>query len=111
MYELALAIVGLLIVYEAYVLLAKQRELKNEIKKMKDDFNLEFKGPGGSVSKQRKNYPEQEHQANDDFRFRAGEPTVAELRDSTDRMERHSIAGHMNDASEMQKKAFDEEQK
>ena len=31
-----------------------------------------------------------------------------ELRDAIDRPERHSIAGHMNDPSVMQKKAFDE---
>ena len=33
--------------------------------KLKEDYNVEFRNAGGSVSKQRKNYPDQEHQAND----------------------------------------------
>ncbi len=75
---------------------------------MKRDYNLEFKGPGGSISKQRKNYPEQEHQANDDFRYKTGEPAVAELR--LYKAEGHSIAKGMNNPSEMQKKAFEQEE-
>ncbi len=111
MTNIVLVIIGILIIYQSYILIKDQRALKKKMFKLNDDFNVEFKGDGGSVSRQRKNYPEQEHQANDDFRYNCSEPTVAELRDSTDRMERHSIAGHMNDPSDQQKKAFDKENK
>ena len=35
--------------------------------------------------------------------------TVDPTKDAIDRPEKHSIAGHMNDPSEMQKKAYEEE--
>ncbi len=121
--------VGLMIIYQSYKLITEQQKLKKDLAKMKADYNIEFKGPGGSVSRQRKNYPEQEHQANDDFRFTieqtykdgekvilngiegtvASEPTTTELRDNIDRSKRHSLSGHMNDPSEVQKKAFKRE--
>ena len=72
-----------------------------------EDFNIEFRGTDGSVSKQRKNYGQLE----DDFREKSDhfEPTLSQLRDAQDREERHSIAGHMNDSDRATKARYEEE--
>ncbi len=75
-YNGVIIVIGLMIIYQSYKLIVEQRKLQKDLDRMKEDFNIEFKGPGGSVSKQRKNYDAQEHQANDDFRFTISEPTT-----------------------------------
>ncbi len=94
-YNMVLAGIGLTIIYQLYKLVQQHQKFKKEIKQMQDDFNIEFKGRGGSVSRQRKNYPEQEHHANDDFRYKieSSEPTSSELNDNVDRRKRHSLNG------------------
>ena len=99
MENLVLIIVGLGIIYMSYNTYKKEKELKKELKRMRDDFNLEFRGDGGSISTQRKNYPDNE--LKDDWR----EAVI------DDTQEPHSIAKGMNDPSDMQKKAFSEENK
>ncbi len=98
-YNGILIVIGFMIIYQSYKLIVEQRKLQKDLDRMKEDFNIEFKGPGGSVSKQRKNYPEQEHQANDDFRYSI-EPTSTELHDNIDREERHNVAGGLNRPTE-----------
>ncbi len=97
---------GIAILYQSVKLIREQRKLKKEMNKLNHDWNIEFKN-GGSVSRQRKNYG----QMDDDWRHEVGdiEPTQSELRDNIDRKERHSISGHANDPSEMQKRAFEKE--
>ncbi len=74
-YGIVIAI-GLMIIYEAYGVIIKQRKINKKMDQLNEDFNIEFRNKGGSISKQRKNYDAQEHQANDDFRFTISEPTT-----------------------------------
>ena len=106
MFELVLVVVGVAIVYQSYKLLNEQKKLR---KKM-DDMNVEFSAMEGTgIEFVKKNYPDAEMK--DDFRQKASEPTRTELRDNSDHSERHNIAGSMNGPSEMQKKAFSEDNK
>ena len=102
-FAIGIAAITFTLAYQLSLLVKEQKKLKRDMQKM-EDFNVEFRGRGGSVSKQRKNYGQLE----DDFREKSDhfEPTLSQLRDAQDREERHSIAGHMNDPSEIQKEAF-----
>jgi len=92
------------IAYQIAKIVSEQKKIKRDIKRM-DDFNIEFRGTGGSgISRQRKNYADQEHQANDDFRFSCSEPTTSELRDNIDRASRHNSGGLHNRPSLTQEK-------
>jgi len=57
------------IIYQGYKLLMKQRELKKQLKEMRDEWDrsIDYSGHTGSgINTSRKNYPELE--VNDDFR-------------------------------------------
>ncbi len=104
--SLGIASVTVAIAYQIAKLISEQKKLKKDMKRM-DDFNIEYRGTGGSgISRQRKNYMDQEHQANDDFRFSCSEPTISELRDNVDRENRHSISGSLNRPTEEQKEIY-----
>lgn len=74
------------------------KELKWKMKKLKEDYNVEFRGEDGSASYQKKKYKEQE--LSDDWRqvVMSEEPHI----------DGHSIANGMNDPSDVQKKAFND---
>jgi len=63
METIVLTVIGLVIIYQGYKIVQKQKELKRKMFHMKEDFNIEFRN-NGSISKQRKNY----EQMTDDWR-------------------------------------------
>ena len=96
MENIVLIIIGIAIIYQSYKLIKQQKELRKKMDRMKEDFNIEYgaiEGTGIHVVK--KQYPDLE--LKDDFREKVSEQAP------------HSIAEGMNDPSEMQKKAFEEE--
>ncbi len=102
MFELILIVIGVAIIYQSYKLFNEQKKLR---KKM-DDMNVEFSAMEGTgIEFVKKNYPNAEMK--DDFRQKTSEPT----KDNVDHADRHSISGTMNNPSEMQKKAFEQDNK
>ena len=86
--------IGLGIIYQGYRLIKSQKEMKKDM----NDMNIEFSAMEGTgIELVKKNYPNVEMK--DDFRQKTSEPTP------------HSTSNHLNDPSEMQKKAFEEENK
>ena len=94
-YVIAIIGIGIFLIFKNWYIEARKEEAQ------KKDVNVTFKN---GISLEKKQYPEMK----DNFRESSYkiEPTQLELRDAQDRAERHSISGHMNDPSEMQKKAF-----
>ena len=48
MENIVLIIIGLAIIYQGYMIFKSQRKLKYDMKKMKDDYNIEFGATEGS---------------------------------------------------------------
>lgn len=87
-------VISMIIMLILTMMLSIYREIKiNKRLKSLEDFNIEFKGMNGSVSKERKKY--QRHEITDDFRHKVKKG--------------HSISKGMNDPSLQQKKAFNKE--
>ena len=103
-------IIGLM--YELIQMYKKNKYLK----KVNSDLSIEFGGQNKTgIKLVKKQYPYMKddwRQSTDEISvedFKSiTEPPTDEIRDSVDRPERHSIAGHMNDPSDTQKKAFNE---
>ena len=92
-------IIALAILYNGYLLLKKQSQMKKDfadLKKQNEDLNIEFGAMEGTgIQLVKKQYPDLE------IRDDHGE-SVAEA---------HSTANGMNDPSEMQKREFREQSK
>ena len=60
MNDIFIAVIGLTIIWQGYKLWQRQKELKDELAKMKD-VNIEFgSGEGSGIEVVRKNYPQLE---------------------------------------------------
>ena len=85
--------IAIVILYQGYKLIQNQRKLKQELKDMKNDHNIEFgSGQGEGIELVKKQYPEL--QLRDDHRTGIEEKKA------------HSIANGMNDPSERQEAKF-----
>lgn len=83
MENIVLIIIGLAIIYQGYMIFKSQRKLKYDMKKMKDDYNIEFGATEGSgIEVVKKQYPE----------------LVDDWRQKVESKEPHSISAGMNDS-------------
>ena len=103
-----LIVIGATIGYQSYQIIKNQRQLRKDMKSLRkanDDLNIEFSAiEGTGITQVKKEYPD--IVMRDDFRESTDQVSAEDFKHV---IEPHSIAGGMNDPSEMQKKAFDKE--